>query len=58
MATLIILFGIIGHLLGLADPTPRNVRPVLHPTSDRRNDQPGRSARVAAKLSRRSEGKG
>jgi hypothetical protein len=58
MATIFVLFGIIGHIIGIASTPTRDVCSILYPTPDRRNAQPGRLARVAAKFSRRSEGKG
>jgi hypothetical protein len=51
MATICVLFGIFGHLVGVAGNPPRTVRSNLYPTANRGLSQSRQSDRSPAKLS-------
>ena len=54
MATVLVLCGIIGHLIGFAAPPTRDVCATLYPAPRRRIWQSSTSNRLAAKFPRSS----
>lgn len=56
MATILVLCGIIGHIIGFTAPPTRSVCSTLYPAPRRRLWQSGRQARATAQHSSSSTG--